>query len=64
MVSQKSIYLIGLDFDGTIARTFQKSPRGIGVNEAYEGAVATILAPKELRHIRWLVDLGIAHPQN
>lgn len=30
-----------LDFDGTIALTIEKSPNGIGVNEAYEAAITS-----------------------
>lgn len=34
--------LIALDFDGTIADTFQKSPADVGVEKAYERAIAKI----------------------
>ncbi len=35
-------YLVASDFDGTIAKTFEKSPNNIGVNEAYQMAVEKI----------------------
>ena len=38
-------YLIGFDFDGTIAKTYEKSPSGIGVYEAYQMAIADLLGP-------------------
>jgi hypothetical protein len=37
--------LIAQDFDGTIAQTFQKSPNGIGVDEATEIAVDQLFGP-------------------
>jgi hypothetical protein len=41
-------YLIALDFDGTLASTFEPSPQGIGVNEAYTLAVRDVLGPEGL----------------
>lgn len=35
-------YLLSFDFDGTIAETFKKGPRGIGVNEATNNAITDI----------------------
>lgn len=37
--------LVAQDFDGTIAQTFQKSPAGIGVEEATEQAVDYVFGP-------------------
>jgi len=42
--------LIAKDFDGTVARTFEKSPNGIGVNESYTAAIETMFGSKALRH--------------
>lgn len=36
-------YLLASDFDGTIARTFEKSPNGIGVKEAYLLSIKDVL---------------------
>ena len=41
-------YLLGFDFDGTIAQTFEKSPKGIGVTEAYRLAISDIFGPEVL----------------
>ncbi len=38
--------MIVIDFDGTIADTFQQSPNGIGVTEAYERAILSIFGGK------------------
>ena len=42
-------YLIAFDFDGTLADTFAKSPRGIGVNEASAKAVADVFGEEGRR---------------
>ena len=41
-------HLAAFDFDKTIARTFEPSPKGIGVNEAYELALQKLFGPKGL----------------
>lgn len=41
-------YLICLDYDQTIGKTFQRSPNGIGVNEAYRYAIESIFGQKGL----------------
>ncbi len=38
--------LLVKDFDGTVAQTFEKSPSGVSVHEAYEIAVDTIFGAK------------------
>ncbi len=43
---EKKKYLFAFDFDGTIARTFEKSPGGIGVNEANARAVRDVFGPE------------------
>lgn len=43
--SFRTTRLIAQDFDGTIAQTFQKSPSGIGVEEATEQAVDQVFGP-------------------
>lgn len=40
--------LIAKDFDGTVAKTFEKSPHGIGVHEAYEYAIEDMFGINEL----------------
>ncbi len=39
-------FLLVSDFDGTIAKTFEPGPNGIGVNEAYEEALKLIFGPE------------------
>lgn len=39
-----------LDFDGTMANTFEPSPSGVGVHEAYHHAVLTTLGDGALAH--------------
>ena len=39
-----------LDFDGTVARTFERSPNGVGVNEAYEAAIKEFFGKSALTH--------------
>ena len=34
--------LLAMDFDGTVAQTFEKSPSGVGVHEAYDVAVELV----------------------
>jgi hypothetical protein len=36
------------DFDGTQARTFEPTPDGIGVNEAYRLAIGTVMGERAL----------------
>ncbi|HMS50010.1 MAG TPA: hypothetical protein PKA02_01045 [Candidatus Saccharibacteria bacterium] len=36
------------DFDGTQARTFERTPDGIGVNEAYRLAIGTVMGERAL----------------
>jgi hypothetical protein len=38
-----------LDFDGTVALTFETSPNGVGVHAAYEHAVASLFGRKGLQ---------------
>lgn len=40
--------LIAKDFDGTVALSFDKSPNGIGVNEAHELAIKSVFGGKAL----------------
>jgi len=37
--------LLATDFDGTVAQTFEKSPSGIGVHEAYDQAIDEVFGP-------------------
>ena len=41
-------YLIAFDFDGTVAKTYEKSPKGIGINEANRLAINDIFGQKGL----------------
>lgn len=41
----ESTDLLATDFDGTVAQTFEKSPSGIGVHEAYDHAIDEVLGP-------------------
>lgn len=41
-------YLLGLDFDGTMALTYEPSPHGIGVNQAYEMSVFDLFGEEGL----------------
>ncbi|MDO8529325.1 MAG: hypothetical protein Q7S18_01515 [bacterium] len=41
-------YLLATDFDGTLAKTFEKSPNGIGINEAYRYAVEILFGSEGL----------------
>ena len=43
---ERKAYLFALDFDGTAADTFQPSPNGIGVKEAYAHAIHDIFGDK------------------
>lgn len=45
-------YLIAFDFDGTLADTFAKSPRGIGVNEASAQAVKDLFGKEGERALQ------------
>lgn len=38
--------LLAKDFDGTVAQTFDKSPGGVGVTEAYEYAIDSVFGPR------------------
>lgn len=40
--------LVAQDFDGTIAQTFQKSPSGVGIEEAYVTAIDDVFAGKSV----------------
>lgn len=44
----KPHYLLVFDFDGTAAQTFEPSPNGIGVNEAYAKSIEAIFGEKGL----------------
>lgn len=56
-------YLFAFDFDGTIARTFEPSPSGIGVNEAYARAIFDVFGQEGLDTYRSLGGLGNRAPQ-
>lgn len=56
-------YLLVLDFDGNVANTFAQSPNGIGVNEAYQGAIETIFGKHGLEVYRQLGGLKNRAPE-
>lgn len=55
-------YLLSFDFDRTIADTFKKGPRGIGVNEATEYSVRDILGKAGLEQLHKLGGLNNRAP--
>ncbi len=46
-----------LDFDGTVVRTFEPSPQGIGVHQAYQHAVTNLLGRDACAH--YLAEGGL-----
>lgn len=55
-------YLLSFDFDGTIAETFKKGHRGIGVNEATENAIRDILGEEGVNQFNKLGGLSNRAP--
>jgi hypothetical protein len=50
-------YLLAKYFDGTVAETFERSPNGIGVHEAYNLAVEGLFGAKALK--RYMASGGL-----
>lgn len=55
-MNRQNPYLIAMDFDGTMAATFEPSPQGMNVNIASERAIESAFGPKGLEVYR--VELG------
>jgi hypothetical protein len=49
--------LLATDFDGTVAQTFEKSPSGVGVDEAYDQAIDEVFGPNAVD--RYHADGGL-----